>query len=131
MEIRDKIIRFMTGRYGNDTLNRALTIIALVFFFASLLWKPLYIVSLLLMVLVPLRMFSRNINRRAAEGKAYEKIKGRIVDNLISLKHLTIGTKTHCYFRCPSCKKIVRVPRGKGKVIIHCSNCPTSYTEKT
>jgi predicted membrane protein len=127
----DKLKRFMTGRYGNDPLNMALTIIALVFFFASMLWKPFYIVSLLLLVLVPFRMFSRKIDKRAAEGRAYEKLKGQVVDNLVSLKQLAVGTKTHCYFRCPNCKKMVRVPRGKGKVIIHCSNCQTSYTKST
>ncbi|MDR0312691.1 MAG: hypothetical protein LBI14_03765 [Treponema sp.] len=127
----DKLKRFMAGRYGNDPLNMALMIITLVFFFASMLWKPLYIVSLLLMVLVPFRMLSRNKDKRAAEGMAFEKLKGQIADSLISLKQLTVGTKTHCYFRCPNCKKMVRVPRGKGKVLIHCSNCQTSYTKKT
>ena len=130
-EMRDKLIRFMKGRYGNDPLNMTLMIIALVFFFASMFWQPLYIVSLILMILVPFRMFSRNINRRAAEGMAYEKIKGKIANNFIILKCLIVGTKTHCYFRCPSCKKILRAPRGKGKVMIHCPTCREKFLKKT
>lgn len=38
---------------------------------------------------------------------------------------------THRVFKCPSCKQALRVPRGKGKILITCQNCGHKFQKKT
>lgn len=37
----------------------------------------------------------------------------------------------HKIFKCPGCKTYLRVPRGKGKILITCSNCGHKLNKKT
>jgi ribosomal protein L37AE/L43A len=39
--------------------------------------------------------------------------------------------KTHRYFSCPNCKQSLRLPKGKGKIIIICPKCKTEFKGKT
>ncbi|MFQ9801953.1 MAG: hypothetical protein ACLR23_27045 [Clostridia bacterium] len=38
--------------------------------------------------------------------------------------------KTHRYFKCPSCKQSLRVPKGKGKISITCPKCKTGLSRR-
>ena len=35
------------------------------------------------------------------------------------------------YYKCPKCKQLVRVPRGKGKISITCPRCKEKFVKKT
>lgn len=129
--MRDRMMRFMAGRYGNDPLNQALMAVALVLILASMFWAPLYTVALLPLVWGIFRMFSRNIEKRRDEGLLFERGKGRVIHFFKSTKNLLVGTKTHRYFRCPGCKQQMRVPRGRGQVSIHCPKCGADFQKKT
>lgn len=37
----------------------------------------------------------------------------------------------HKVYKCPKCKQALRVPRGKGKILITCSQCGHQFTKKT
>lgn len=39
--------------------------------------------------------------------------------------------KTHSYFNCPKCNTELRVPKGKGKIMITCPKCGEKFIEKT
>ena len=39
--------------------------------------------------------------------------------------------KTHAYFRCPECRKELRVPKGKGKIRITCPHCGHQFVKRT
>ena len=39
--------------------------------------------------------------------------------------------KTHCYFACPKCGKTLRVPKGKGRVVITCAACGWQFERST
>ena len=39
--------------------------------------------------------------------------------------------KTHRYFKCPNCKTMVRVPKGKGKIVITCTRCHHEIVKRT
>ena len=39
--------------------------------------------------------------------------------------------KTHAYYKCPECKKELRVPRGKGKIRITCPHCGHQFVKRT
>ena len=128
--MKEKLLRFMMGRYGNDSLNQVMIVAALVLTLASGFWQPLYTLALLLLVFTMFRMFSRNIPKRRAEGMAFARLIARIQRFFKNGVHMMFGSKTHRYFRCPGCKQQLRAPRGKGQIMVHCSKCGDEFQKK-
>lgn len=134
----------MAGRYGPDHLNTALLIAA---FVISLIWRltglrVLYILSLLLLLTALFRFLSRNITARRAENDRFlrfwwparTKIIGFFSRHRARFNNFLIRVKsrrTHKFFRCPSCKNILRVPRGKGRVQVTCPKCGERFIRRT
>lgn len=71
---------FMYGRYGNDQLNRAISVVALIIIIVNIIvrFRLLTVIALLLLLIMYLRMFSRNISKRAAENQLYLKLTARL-----------------------------------------------------
>ena len=73
-KFRDVLYRFMYGRNGVDALNWALVILELAVSVLSSIIRvqgvsqALYFVSMVLMFIVLIRIFSRNLARRQAEN---------------------------------------------------------------
>ena len=67
--MREKIQRFMIGRYGADELAKAQSIAALVLLFLSMFSRLgiFYWLAIALMIYSTWRMFSKNISARYAE----------------------------------------------------------------
>ena len=125
--------RFMTGRYGSDQLNFALLIFCLLLSFAAQLIGiyALFLVSYIPLIFAIIRMFSRNISKRRAENawfmKRWVPVRTWCVQKFMMLRQ----SKQYRFYRCPTCHTTVRVPRGKGKIQIHCPSCGTSFIKKT
>ena len=119
--LRDGFARFMYGRYGTDKLNMALLVTAVVL---TLLGRITNLYALGLLAYIPLiavlwRMFSRNIARRQRENQRFNQIFVRLKD------------RNSRYFSCPRCHQTVRVPRGRGKINIHCPKCGNYFVKKS
>jgi len=127
-KLRLRFSRFMIGRYGVDDFNRFLN--ALVFILLILgIFISRYFTYLGLVVIVYeyFRVFSRDISKRFKENIFYLN-KKRKIDKWIANKKIRISQrKTHRFYTCPSCKKTVRIPKGKGKVMIKCPICNTEF----
>ena len=84
----------------------------------------------LLLICNLFRTYSRNIYKRREENEKYLKmiqpIKKRF--NVIKKNH---QDKEHKYYLCPSCKQIVRVPKGRGKITITCPTCKNRFDKKS
>ena len=76
-------------------------------------------------------MFSRNLTKRQAENRRFESACARSKTQLRQAKNRFKNRKQYKYFRCPSCKAWLRLPRGKGVVTVTCSRCHTSFTQKS
>lgn len=123
----------MIGRYGPDQLNIALLVLAMVLSLVSSItrWGILMILCYVVLILTILRMMSKNINARRKENDKFikiwwpvrTKIKAKF-EQLKSLKH-------YKFFKCPGCKKTLRVPRKKGKIQITCPKCGERFIRKT
>jgi ribosomal protein S27E len=124
---------FMAGRYGPDHLNTALIITALVISLISRItnFYVLVYISYIMLAFALFRMLSRNIPKRRAENDRYIRywwpVKQKIKMSVTGLKN----RKTHRFFSCPSCRNILRVPRGKGKMQITCPKCGERFIKKT
>lgn len=125
--------RFMYGRYGADQLNMALMILFLVIALTTPFLKnnlPL-ILNLVLLVLIYFRMFSRNISKRYAENQKFLKFWNPIRNKFrFTMKH-TKERKDYRFYKCPSCKQKVRVPKGRGEITITCPKCHTKFDKRT
>lgn len=130
--MREKIMRFMQGRYGNDRLGQVMLVVALVCVVLSVLRIPfISLVGLAVLVLTYYRMFSRQIGKRAAENQRYLQLEWKVRARLQKRKQALAQSRTHRIFRCPECRQKIRVPRHRGRIAISCRKCGAEFIRKT
>jgi hypothetical protein len=131
--IRDKLERFMRGRYGQDELNRVLAVSALVLCGISLVTRRLVLssLSMALVFLCILRSFSRNTGARFREVEFYFRLKAGILRFFGDTAARLRQRRTHRIFTCPSCRQRCRAPKGKGRIRIACKRCGAIFIKKT
>ncbi len=123
--IKQWLQRFMMGRYGTDKLNMWILggglVLCLVSIFISNAYVDLALTtgSYALMIWAIFRTFSRNTYKRYRENRRFLMLLDRIKD------------RDHRYFDCPKCRQPVRVPRGKGKIMITCPKCKEKFQRKS
>lgn len=129
--MREKLQRFMIGRYGVDALGKFLLGVVVVLWAVNLFAnnRILYSWALLLMVYAYFRMFSRNTTKRYQENVKFLQIKNKVVARFKSEKSQLKQRKTHHIYRCPTCRQKIRIPRGKGRICITCPKCKTEFTK--
>lgn len=125
--LREKFQRFMVGRYGNDGLNKDLSMAGLIFFIIGLFLRPFYYLGLICLVLCYVRMFSRNTTARYRENVWYYNRTAKLRVWLNQRKLRFSRRKQYKYFSCPMCKQQMRVPRGHGKVSVTCPKCKYEF----
>ncbi len=125
--------RFMAGRNGPDNISITLFLATVVLYLLNgfLQFGVLSILSLILFGYCMFRMMSKNIVKRRAEDakfmNIFSPVKEFFKQKIIQIK----SSKTHKFFKCPSCKNVLRVPRGKGKIHITCPKCGQRFDGKT
>lgn len=130
--MREKMMRFMQGRYGNDRLGQAMLVVALICMVLSLFRIPfISTVGLVVLILTYYRMFSRQIGKRAAENQKYLVLEWKLRARLQKRKQAVAQSRTHRIFRCPQCRQKIRVPRHRGRIAISCRKCGTEFIKKT
>ena len=130
--------RMMMGRYGNDQLGNFLFVIYLLFFVLQLIFRGSLVglVSLVIGYLVILlyffRFFSRNIFKRQLENQKFMQV-WNSVKNFFRFWKMRWQERsgTKALYRCPKCRQVIRVPKGKGKIAITCPKCRFEFIKKT
>ena len=156
----------LNGRYGADKPGYLMIFTSIVLTLTAALLNPrnfvmkiiLLIIAAVILSIAIYRIFSKHIDARQREKRAYDKA----VDKL----HILIGkdkaktddelnnesnsadseTKTQSntedtsttheeiefkHFRCPKCKKHLKVPSGKGYIKVSCPSCGYKFTRHT
>ena len=141
--MKERLRRFMEGRYGADGLNRFLTVCGWVLLVAGFVLSgidsrvpmiagtTLVALSWALLIWSIFRTLSKNTSRRASENYTYFTCKNRVLGWFRTRKARWQDRKVHRYFRCPQCRATVRVPRGKGKIRITCPHCKNQFIKKS
>lgn len=133
MDWRDRLNRFMYGRYGQDQFSRFLLGVSFVLLILSFFIRAsgLGLLILLLLGYVYYRTLSRNVTARAAENRKYLELKERF----LGLFHRGVQRDGRqdgkVIFRCPKCSQKIRIPAGKGLVEITCPKCRTKFRKRT
>ena len=150
---------FQQQQRGLDELNRTMMISALVLtilgmFFAQLGgWLRFVFTGLgaVLLVLMVIRMTSKNTAKRYQENMKFLTIVTGVKDwfrrafRLKSAGARTAGQrakrahkpptwsemKQYKYFICPQCAQRLRVPRGKGRIRVTCTNCGNVFETRS
>ena len=137
--MREKFARFMMGRYGQDQLNRLLSITGLIILvvsvvivrFIPLLSSVLWIAAVALIVICYWRMFSRNIAARSAENQRYLTFRYKFAVEKQRRAERAAQSKDYKFFKCPKCGVLNRIPKGKGEIEITCPRCGEKFIRKS
>ena len=130
--IRQALMRFMYGRNGIDQLGTFMILLYLIVWVVQLIshWFFLIIFEYLLLILVLFRMLSRNVARRRAENAKFLQVV-RPIKSFWDTRRNRMKDRDHRYFKCPNCGQQMRVPRGKGRITVHCRTCGATFEEKS
>ena len=131
--MREKLRRFMIGRYGTDGLNQFLSIASLVLLLIAIVSRiSLFTwLSAAPLLFCCYRTFSRNISKRTEENYKFYTLKDRVGNKFRGLKDQWANRKLYHYYRCPKCRQKLRVPRGRGRIQISCPRCGTQFIKKS
>ena len=131
--MKEKFNRFMAGRYGADELSRVMMFAAVAVMLINLFVRLeiLNIVVVALIVIIYLRMFSKNIQKRYEENCKYYALKQKVLGFFGKQKNTAQDLKTNHIWKCPNCGQKIRIPRGRGKVIVTCPKCRHEFTKKS
>lgn len=121
-----KCQQFMLGRNGQDELGKVTLIGSLIVYVAALLTGNgvLNLLSWLGLVYTMFRCLSKSLGERRAENEKFLKEK-----NFWKMKY--DQRKLFEIFKCKSCGRIVRVPKGKGKIEVTCPVCGNKTIHRT
>ncbi len=135
--MRERFARFMAGRNGNDQLNRFLLLLDVALLLLASIFRRtalgslLYLLVLAVLVLSYFRMFSRDVYRRRSENERYLRELEKLRAKLRITRERWNQRKDYKFFSCPSCKAVMRVPRGRGKIRIVCHKCGNTFMGKS
>ena len=132
MRFKEKLARFMYGRYGADEFYKFLAVAFYVIFFINLLIRSavLSIITLAILFYSTFRVMSRSIYKRRLENEKYLAVKRKITGFFALQKNKIKDAKTHVYKKCPSCGAMLRLPKKKGEHSVRCPKCRELFDVK-
>ena len=128
-----KLQRFMYGRNGADQLTVfVLTVAVIIALFAGVFRLPyLQLIYYAGVFWALFRTLSRSLVKRRLENQLFLQKTRPITSWFRIQKRIAKERNTHRHFKCPNCKQRLRVPKGKGKIKITCSNCGEQFSRKS
>lgn len=131
--MKEKLQRFMMGRYGVDSFSRCLLWLSIISIVIYMLtgYKFMNLIAIALIVYLYYRILSRNYQKRYAENLLFLNKTAPIRRFINNKKTHFRQRKTHKFFKCPNCKQDIRIPRGQGKIRITCPKCKTEFKRET
>jgi len=131
--MKEKFYRFMQGRYGNDELSKFLVGVSMVLIILGLLTKSSIFNLLFWVCLIYsyFRMFSKNHSVRYAENQKYLALKNKWMYKWENQKRIREQKKIYHIYHCPYCKQKIRIPKGKGSIIITCPKCKQEFGKRS
>ncbi len=142
MRFRDYIIKFnnfmythMQGRYityGYDALSKFLLGLTFILMFVNIIARSSIIgyIIIALIIYSYYRLLSKNIPQRYKENEQYIRIRNRVVVFFKNFRYNFDQARHYHIYRCPSCSQKIRIPRGKGNIMVRCPKCGTEFRKR-
>lgn len=119
---------FFRGRNGSDALSMAASMMACVLLVIAMIVGGtvsnfLWSMALVCLLYSYFRIFSRNVYRRQMENQWFLRKLQPINDYRARRAQCRRQKNLYCFFKCPQCGTVLRVPKGKGRIRITCRCC--------
>ena len=126
---REKMMRFMYGRYGTDHLYYFMFAIWLILAVVGLIVRHpvFYIIGIVVMVLMIMRSMSKNIAQRRKENQFFLKFFNPVKREVLLIKDRIRDIRTARYRRCRHCKALIKLPKVTGKHTVRCPKCGEKF----
>ncbi len=123
----------MQGRYGADEFYRFLlgVTVAGIVLNIFLRSRMLELAVLVLWGYMIFRTFSKNYSARYNENQKYLKATAKFRYWFGQQKKLMEERKYHHIYTCPKCKQKIRIPKGKGKIMVRCPKCHHEFQKRS
>ena len=132
MRFKDKLYKFMYGRYGVDSLYQFLFAVYIFLLILNLFFrtKVIFYIESVLVVVMFYRVFSRKIYKRNRENQIFLNIKSSFLRPFNNLKRNFKDRKSHVYKKCNKCKTTLRLslPNKRGINHVVCPECKKRLT---
>lgn len=147
---KEKLYRFMYGRYGTDKLYHFTLIVAVILLVAELVVNyalpaslvksyvalALSISVILLYTWMIFRTMSRNVYKRRKENERFLKICNALkrfftFNTSCKTKSRNRDDATYIFRDCTKCGATLRLPRKKGRHKVKCPKCRHSFFVKS
>lgn len=147
--MRDKIVRFMQGRYGIDEFGKFLTFVSFIWIVLELITRIRIFEIFFWITIIWLyyRILSRNYGKRQQENSKFLTLKYRFMSERNRLFHQNsyarsdsrfekfkrdmAQRKDYHIYKCPGCGQKIRIPRGKGRISVRCPKCSTEFIKRS
>ena len=134
-KMRDKLRNLFSGRQGMDELSKfqfwfGLAGFLIGCFLPGFLGRLFIWLGIFSLISAFVRAFSRQLDRREMENRAYLAYLDRWKNKYAAWKDRFSQRKSYRFFKCPGCGTYIRVPKGKGKIHIKC-RCGYTLYRKT
>lgn len=140
-------MKFLQNMYGFDLLSIFLILISSILN----IWNPTRLLSLIIFLYAIYRAFSKKIYKRKQEYNIFYTYANKLLNkfgkslpyNIPNFDLLNISsvfnnikywyTQKRLYkiTICPNCNQKLRLPRGKGKILVTCKKCSIKFDFKT
>lgn len=127
MNLNDLFKNANKSNYGFDRFSKFILIFSLIFFTNK--WTA--VIGLFLLLVVTFRYFSKDKYKRHLEEMAYEQWLYKVKYYFNLQKNKIKEKRIHVIKKCPYCGQKLRLPRGKGKIIVTCKACKKDFKAKT
>lgn len=142
--LRYRLALFMQGRYGTDQLSRFLSLVVIVLIVLDMAANAFLafpgvrffvrisgILYTILLFVIYFRTFSRNIPRRYAENRKFLALREKISSFFRRSGHNAGQRIEYHIYKCPQCRQKIRIPRGKGRIMVRCPKCGTEFMKQS
>lgn len=131
--MRERFYRFMQGRYGQDAFSRFLLGATAACLILNLLVhsRMLGLLAWILLFYTYFRFFSKNHSARYAENQRYLNATAKTRYWLEQQKKLSGERRYHHIYTCPQCGQKIRIPKGKGKIMVRCPKCRHEFQKRS
>lgn len=129
MNFRYKLMQFLSGRYGVDTLFYILFFVAAALSVVNCFVRSVILQSVVYVIVIYafFRTFSRNIPARRRENKIFTDLSFKLKQKRQTYQNRK-ADYTHIYKKCPRCKAVLRLPRRVGKHTTICPKCGNEFS---